>query len=68
MCPLTRGEGERLDEPSSERDSPAGDSQDDDVPGSVVALQDLVRNTEQGSGYVRRSEDLLARGWCAGSA
>ena len=44
------------------------DPEDDDVLSPVVALQDLVRDTEQGAGYIGRSEDLLALDRCAQGA
>jgi len=65
---FARGDGECVDESVREWCSPAGDPEDDDVLSPVVALQDLVRDTEQGAGYIGRSEDLLALDRCAQGA
>ena len=65
---LLRGDSKRLDESVREWCSPTGDPEDDDVLRPVVALQDLVRDTEQGAGYIGRSEDLLALDRCARGA
>ena len=65
---MTEIDGERLDESVREWCSPTGDPEDDDVLRPVVALQDLVRDTEQGAGYLGRTEDLLAQDRCARGA
>ena len=68
LRPFSRGDSKRLDESVREWCSPTGDPEDDDVLRPVVALQNLVRDTEQGTGYIGRSEDLLALDRCARGA
>jgi len=68
LRPFSRGDGERLDESVRKWCSPTGDPEDDDVLRAVVALQNLVRDAEQGAGYIGRSEDLLALDRCARGA
>ena len=59
---LGRGGGEGVHEAVGQGYSPAGDTQHHEVPRPVVALEDLVGDSDQGPLDLGSAEDLLARG------